>query len=401
MILQKIKLPYVVSSIIQFLLLLPFLNQGYIGSDWDSYALIGTVQNLNFDFLYLPSRPPGFPVYELFLGLLFFFTELFSFNFEAIFIFSQFIFVVGNNYLIYKLFDFSKKNNIFLYFVITFSPIYLISGYSVIDYHLGLFLGLIAIYFSLQSKNLILISVVLSLSIGVRLSNILFAIAVFTIFINFKQERTKQIKLVIYTFLTTLTIYLLPYINLWNNTLSNSLEKYTDMVCMFNLTNTNHDLYSRIGRFVLKQIDFFGIFGFIVLIYIVIKNFKKIDFQNNVHYLIILVFFQLSFLRLPTEEGHLLPAFIALILLLNTLDLNSKLLLALLFSTIVSNFVYFSFYEVDVEDSATEAIFNIDIKSGLLIQDFNARETIGINKEFHYLNGYKSIKKVWINGCPN
>ena len=71
MILQKIKLPYVVSSILQFLLLLPFLNQGYIGSDWDSYALIGTVQNLNFDFLYLPSRPPGFPVYELFLGLLF------------------------------------------------------------------------------------------------------------------------------------------------------------------------------------------------------------------------------------------------------------------------------------------------------------------------------------------
>ena len=127
MILHKIKLPYVISSILQFILLTPFLIQGYIGSDWDSYALIGSVQNLNIDFLYLPSRPPGFPVFEIFLSLLFFLSQLINISFEIVFILSQFFFVVCNNYLIYKLLIFQKSSE-YLYFAIVFSLYIYLAG---------------------------------------------------------------------------------------------------------------------------------------------------------------------------------------------------------------------------------------------------------------------------------
>ena len=76
--------------ILQFILLTPFLIQGYIGSDWDSYALIGSVQNLSIDFLYLPSRPPGFPVLEIFLSLLFFLSQLINISFELVLFFHNF-----------------------------------------------------------------------------------------------------------------------------------------------------------------------------------------------------------------------------------------------------------------------------------------------------------------------
>lgn len=401
MILHKIKLPYVISSILQFILLSPFLIQGFIGSDWDSYALIGSVQNLNIDFLYLPSRPPGFPVFEIFLSLLFFLSQLINISFELVFILSQFFFVVCNNYLIYKLFDFSKKSSEYLYFVIVFSPIYLLSGFSVIDYHSGLFFGFLAVYYSLRNKNPILISIILSLSIGVRLTNLIFAISVFLIFIKNKTNITQKVKLILFTFFGSLTVYGIPYVNLWNRTLSKSMDKLNEMFCIYNLTNTDHDLYSRFGRYILKQIDYLGVIGFITLLFIVLMNFKKIDFKNNIHYLIIFVSYQISFLRLPTEEGHLLPAFVAAMLLINTLNLDKKLIIVLLASTIISNFLYFSFYDVDIEDSATKAVFNIEIKNGLLIKDFNDRQKIGVDKEYHYLNAYESIKEVWSDGCPN
>ena len=401
MILDKIKLPYVISSIIQFILLIPFLIQGYIGSDWDSYALIGSVQNLNLDFLYLPSRPPGFPVFELMLSLLFFFTQLLNTSFELVFMLTQFLFLIGNNYLIFKLFDFSRKTSIYLYLVVIFSPIYLISGFSIIDYHAGLFFGLLAVYYSIKTKNLILISLILSLSAGVRLTNVIFAIAVFSIFYFNKANFIELLKLTLFTFFGTLFIYGIPYINLWDKTLSKSLMKLTDMICIYNLTNTDHDLNSRIGRYFLKQIDFVGVVGFLVLMLVIFKYFKKIDFKNNIHYFLIFILYQISFFRLPTEEGHLIPAFVAAILLLNTLNLNRKILVTLLISTVLSNFLYISFYDVDVKDSATKAVLNVEIKNGLLIQDFIDREKIGIEKEFHYLNAYRSIKMVWGNGCPN
>ena len=115
----------------------------------------------------------------------------------------------------------------------------------------------------------------------------------------------------------------------------------------------------------------------------------------------IFILFQISFLRLPTEEGHLLPAFIAFVFILNSLKIKNVFLITIFISTLLSNLIFLSIYDVDVPDQATEIYFNFELEQGLLFQDFESRQDIAKDKQYHYENSYYSIKDVWEDGCPN
>ena len=389
-------------SLIQTFIFIPFLIQGYIGSDWDSYALIGTVNNYVQDSVYLPSRPPGFPVYEVFLSLLFKISSIFNLQFEKVFLIIQFLILISNNFLIFKFFEKENFSKFVYFYLITLSPVYLISGFSIIDYQAGLFFGLLAIYITIYSSNYILmVPFLLSISMGIRLSNLIFSIAVFALFIYLQKSKKEILNLVVLTSFFTSVIYGIAYFSLWSTTLSSSMDTPSDMVCIFNLTNTDHSTIYRLGRFLLKQIDFFGIVGFVIVLFLIFNMSKSINLGKNIHFVLLFFLFQLSFLRLPTEEGHLLPAFVALIFLMKQVEIKNSLIVIVLISSLVSNFIYLNTYDVDSPDSASEAYLNISLKEGLLIQDFNERELKGLDKDFHYKNGFESIKDVWKNGCPN
>lgn len=393
---------FFICSLIQSFIFIPFLIQGYIGSDWDSYALIGTVNNYIKDSLYLPSRPPGFPIYELFLSFLFKASSIFNLQFEKFFLIFQFLILISNNFLIFKFFERENSSKFIYFYLIALSPVYMISGLSIIDYQAGLFFGLLAIYLSFyQSNPILIVPFLLSISNGIRLSNLIFSIAVFGLFFYRKKSKKETTILIALTSFFTSVIYGIAYFSLWNTTLSTSMEVPSDMVCIFNLTNTDHSTIYRLGRFFLKQIDFFGIVGFVIMLYLIFVILSSVNLRENIHFIILFSLFQLSFLRLPTEEGHLLPAFVALILLMKEVEIKNNLILLVLISTLVSNFLYLNIYDVDSPDSASEAYLNISIKEGLLIQDFNERKAKGLEKDFHYANGYQSIKDVWKNGCPN
>ena len=401
MIKTKYKIHFYIASIFHLLIFIPFIIQKFIGPDWDSYALLGTVINLYEDSLYLPSRPPGFPLYEFFLTFVYGVSKFLNIDFEILFLVSQFFFVLGNNFIILNFFEKQNSQKIFLYYIIIFSPIYLTSGLSVIDYHAGLFFGLLALYLALYvDQTYIPVSLLLAASIGIRLSNVIFAIPVLFIFYRKKERIQNLIKFTFTTGIFSMLIYFPVYLELWNSSLSNNLTSPRDMFCILNLTNTDHTLVGRLGRFVLKQFDFLGVVGtFVALIFLV--KIRRKDILNNLHWFIVFLLFELSFLRLPTEEGHLLPALIALFLLINSLEIKKSYLIVILISTFLTNFLYIGFYEVDQPDQATEIYFNLQINQGLLLQDYQLRENIGQNKEFHYLNAYYSIKNVWKDGCPN
>ena len=401
MIKTKYKIHFYIASLFHLLIFVPFIIQKFIGPDWDSYALIGTVINLYEDSLYLPSRPPGFPLYEFFLTFVYGVSKFLNLDFEILFLVSQFFFVLGNNFIILNFFEKQNSQKIFLYYIIIFSPIYLTSGLSVIDYHAGLFFGLLALYLALYvDQTYIPVSLLLAASIGIRLSNVIFAISVLFIFYRKKERIQNLIKFTFTTGIFSMLIYFPVYLELWNSSLSNNLTSPRDMFCILNLTNTDHTLVGRLGRFVLKQFNFLGVVGtFVVLIFLV--KIRRKDILNNLHWFIVFLLFELSFLRLPTEEGHLLPALIALFLLINSLEIKKSYLIVILISTFLTNFLYIGFYEVDQPDQATEIYFNLQINQGLLLQDYQLRENIGQNKEFHYLNAYYSIKNVWKDGCPN
>jgi len=314
----------------------------------------------------------------------------------------HFLILLSNNFLIFKFFERENVSKFIYFYLITLSPVYLISGFSIIDYQAGLFFGLLAIYITIYSSNYILmVPFLLSISMGIRLSNLIFSIAVFALFIYLQKSKKEILNLVVLTSFFTSVIYGIAYFSLWSTTLSSSMDTPSDMVCIFNLTNTDHSTIYRLGRFLLKQIDFFGIVGFVIVLFLIFNMSKSINLGKNIHFVLLFFLFQLSFLRLPTEEGHLLPAFVALIFLMKQVEIKNSLIVIVLISSLVSNFIYLNTYDVDSPDSASEAYLNISLKEGLLIQDFNERELKGLDKDFHYKNGFESIKDVWKNGCPN
>ena len=393
---------FYISTIFTTIYFLPFLIQGFISSDWDSYAIIGTAFNYFDSKIYTPSRPPGFPLYELSIGLLISFSKKISIEFEKILLIFQYFQLLSLNLIIL---NFVKKfeKNIFTYYLIIFSPIYIISGLTVIDYFLGSIFGFLALYCIFFRKNthltILFSSLLLSFSVSSRLSNLIFILVVL-LFLIFDQRNYKNSYLFIfYTTLLTILIYMPFYSDIYSF-LGNQgqINNPLDFLCIFNLANTDHGLIDRLARFFLKQINFIGIVGFIILLINVKK--LKINLKNkNIYLFLTFLFFELSFLRLPTEEGHLLPAFIALFLLIDFKNVN--LLKIVLFFVILTSFLNIKFYEVDIIDGASTGKLTLSIESGLLIQDYEIRGEKGLEKDFHYKNAQNSLLETWKNGCPN
>ena len=106
-----------------------------------------------------------------------------------------------------------------------------------------------------------------------------------------------------------------------------------------------------------------------------------------------------KFLRLPTEEGHLLPAYICLFLILK-FNFN-KHLIAIFPLMFLSNFVDLKLYNVDTPNHATQAYLNLEITEGFLIEDYLQREDKGLSKNYNYQNAKDSVFIAWSEGCPN
>ena len=398
---------FIFSCVVSLILFIPNLIKSTIGSDWDSYALIGTFYNYDLVGLYTPSRPPGFPIYELIVGIIFKVLRKGSLlSPEQGLLIFQFFLVITLNFIVYRFINKSDQKNYLFYLLIVFSPMYLISGGSVIDYFLGAIFGFLAIYMVLHkySSNYIYayLAVLLSLSIGIRLSNAIFLIAILLYITIYKKNYTLSIYTAVLTMLLSCFIYLPFYANLFSfYTINNIYNSPSEMICLLNLTNTDHTFIDRLGRFVLKQINFFGVIGF-VLFLMLIKNARTKITENNFIFFIIFILFQFSFLRLPTEEGHLLPAFISVLLIFSNMkNFNSKILIATLTFTFLSNFVDFKFYSVNSIDSASDITLNASVTKGFFIEDYELRNNIALEKEFHYKNSQSTLFDAWKNGCPN
>jgi len=394
---EKVNLYF--SSIVTVIISIPFFLNPSIGADWDSYALIGTYKNFMESGLYTPSRPPGFPLYELLIGLCVKISEFLFLSMEQTILFTQMILLLSLNFLIYKFFNKKKDSNYFIYLIAVFSPVFLLSGLTAIDYVLGSLLGFLSLYISMYSNNKqkeILVSFTLAMSIATRLSNIIFLIVVL---ILMRKELKKGFQIFVLSTFLFASFYLIFYLNLYSFYLENKIyNSWFDLMCIFNLTNTDHDFYNRIGRFTLKQIPYLGTVGMLIFIGSIRK--LKINFKgNNLYFFLVFLFFQLSFLRLPTEEGHLLPAFIAFAIFVS--QNNNKIFITIFLFVLTSNFINLKFFEVDSIDSASDINFTFSVEEGYLIQDYYLRDEIAKDKFFHYNNSKNSLLKAWSSGCPN
>ena len=401
---MKYKNSVLLTSIVHTLLFIPFYLSGFIGADWDSYALIGSAKIFTEQGIYIPSRPPGFPLSELLTLSVINVSEVFNIHFEKVLLVIQYLFLLLSNILLSKLFKINNQKINFYYLIVMFSPIYIISGFTVIDYMAGLVFGYMGVYIFNKHKSansIVLISFLFSISIGFRLSNIIFLISLVIYIIFIKKEAVLGFKIIFLTSLLSSIIYGVAYWSLWSTSLKIIYgSNLSELVCIFNLTNTDHTLLSRLGRFVIKQTNYLSVLGSILFI-INIPKLKFIKLSENIVFFLIFIFFQLSFVRLPTEEGHMLPAFIALFLIISNSNIDFSFKKLILILTFISNFLNLNFYVVDEVDSANSILFTSDIRSGLLIEDYEIRAEKGKNKLYHYQNSVDTLNIAWKNGCPN
>ena len=401
---MKYKNSVLLTSIVHTLLFIPFYLSGFIGADWDSYALIGSAKIFIEQGIYIPSRPPGFPLSELLTLSVINVSEVFNIHFEKVLLVIQYLFLLLSNILLSKLFKINNQKINFYYLIVMFSPIYIISGFTVIDYMAGLVFGYMGIYIFNKHKSansIVLISFLFSISIGFRLSNIIFLISLVIYIIFIKKESVLAFKIIFLTSLLSSIIYGVAYWSLWSTSLKIIYgSNLSELVCIFNLTNTDHTLLSRLGRFVIKQTNYLSVLGSILFI-VNIPKLKFIKLSENIVFFLIFIFFQLSFVRLPTEEGHMLPAFIALFLIISNSNIDFSFKKLILILTFISNFLNLNFYVVDEVDSANSILFTSDIRSGLLIEDYEIRAEKGKNKLYHYQNSVDTLNIAWKNGCPN
>ena len=392
------------TSIVHTLLFIPFYLSGFIGADWDSYALIGSAKIFTEQGIYIPSRPPGFPLSELLTLSVINVSEILNIHFEKVLLVIQYLFLLLSNILLSKLFKINNQKINFYYLIVMFSPIYIISGFTVIDYMAGLVFGYMGVYIFNKHKSansIVLISFLFSISIGFRLSNIIFLISLVIYIIFIKKEAVLAFKIIFLTSLLSSIIYGVAYWSLWSTSLKIIYgSNLSELVCIFNLTNTDHTLLSRLGRFVIKQTNYLSVLGSIFFI-INITKLKFIKLSENIVFFLIFIFFQLSFVRLPTEEGHMLPAFIALFLIISNSNIDFSFKKLILILTFISNFLNLNFYVVDEVDSANSILFTSDIRSGLLIEDYEIRAEKGKNKLYHYQNSVDTLNIDWKNGCQN
>ena len=107
--------------------------------------------------------------------------------------------------------------------------------------------GFSALYLALYKNDLnyyqIVLSVLLSLAIGVRLSNVIFLFVVLILFL-IKKESLGQIIIIGFTTIVLSGFLYFPfYNNLYNfYTDTNIYNSISEMSCVINLTNTDHDL---------------------------------------------------------------------------------------------------------------------------------------------------------------
>ena len=369
-------------SLFQLILFIPYFLQGFIGSDWDSYGSYASsliIENRN---IYLPSRPPGFPLFEYLVS--------FFINFEVrVILFVIFFFLVGINFVTDKLFS-EKYINDFLYFALLTSPILLISSFSIMDYVVGLFFSLCGLY-SLKDevKSEYLFLVLMILASATRLSNILFFLVGLYIIKKNGSSNRKIILLTSAYFLAIILVYF-PAYNLAGG------------LCFLNLTNTDHDLFQRLGRFGYKQTYLVGLPGLALLLYIIISIRKKVKFSDfYLPYILILLLFEISFLRLPTEEGHMLPALFMFFLLLSQIKISHNLQLYLFITIFLSNFIYLELISVDVPNHVENFTFAPRLEEGLLLQDYEERAIKGVDANYHIDNAVIQVVDSWKDGGPN
>lgn len=374
--------------IIPFALYLPLSFIGY-GSWPDIYLVLDSGTKFLNTGIWTPSRNPGYFIHEFFTLILNYFGGNILSNLGttamAILTIASFIFICKK---------FEIPHYKILAITIAFNPFFWINAASTIDHIWAI--GFILAGFALLLQNKYpLGGLILGLSVGSRLSSFIAAIGIFVfLWLTAKNDRQKIILSAVICGISSILFYLPSFIN----------ANYT-----FNFLNPGiggpefWTPYLRLGRFVYKNIYFWGLPAFITLIpiiFISLKN-RQAFFQEKQRAISWLSIFMIAgyealYFKYPIKPAYLLPLLpFAIILLGVGLKKAPKYIYLFSFLLFLHNFINFNIANPDIPGQATGAKFQFTIEAGYLVQDVRLRLALyqaGCDSEQCALKVYKNFR---------
>jgi len=352
--------------LLAFLIYIPFIFLGY-GSDYDSYNVLWAGKNFIETFDYVPSRVPGFFVYETITFLLNIIGGSFLTNLGSLCMSLAILSIFMN---ICK--RYGVPNYRFLAIIMMVHPYYLVNSTCTMDYLFALGFTMIGFWMLLGGKFLAA-GILMALGIGSRLTTALVAGLMLLWAFIFEVQNRKRILLAGVIMMVLAFIFYLPPID---------FAEWKTHIFFPSIGGEEFwSLYLRAGRFIYKSIYFWSPPAFFILMWGLVrlgisgklKSNKKV-LQISVLALALIIGMELFYFRLPTEPAYLVPTIPFWMILIGFAFSDKKWVLGLLLSlVIISNFVTINIARPNKVNQATGAEFGLWIESGHLVKDVQKR----------------------------
>jgi hypothetical protein len=347
----------------------PFIFLGY-GSDMDTYRVLWTGQRMATILDYVPSRPPGFLVFETITYFLNVIGGSVLTNLGALCMSLVVIYSLKTILETYQI-----PNRRLLLLILMVQPYYWVNSTCTMDFLFALGFSFLAFTLLLKEKY-VFAGIAMGLAIGSRISSGL-ACAGFLLFffITMPKARWKLILAGSITAAITVLVFL-PSADFagWSLRFMKPAvggEEYWSLPL-------------RAGRSVYKSLTFWSfpvILAFIAVAVLAVRRFGQIRRSPQaaifIFSAVMLLAYEAFYFYIPTEPAYLLPTIPFMIILLGVILANKRWALAgIICLLLLSNFVVINFAHPNVINKATEAEYGVWIEPGHMVDDIEARSNL-------------------------
>ncbi len=352
--------------LLALVLYLPFIFLGY-GTDSDTYGVLWTGQKFAQTFDYIPSRPPGFLVFET---ITFFLNSIGGFVLTNLFVM---VMAIATLYAFNSVMRFYQiPHPKILTIAMMVHPIFWIEATSTIDFLVAM--GFVWIGFALLLKGRWWgAGIAMALGVGSRATSVIAAVCILIfVFLSQPELRKKAFWAAVLMGILGAVMYL-PSADFSRWTLNflrpavGGEEYWTP--------------YLRIGRFLYKSLFFWGIpvwlmflFGF----WRYWKDHKKINASPYrwllLFCLVTIIAYEAFYIQIPTEPAYLLPTIPFWLMMMGVVfETRPNVLWVLAALVFISNFAVPNIARPNDPNHATSVSYGLWIETGRLPENLQKR----------------------------
>lgn len=342
-------------------LYLPFVFLGY-GADSDSYETLRTGTTFIANFDYIPSRNPGYFVFEVFT----FFASSIGGSIAAnlMSVLMSVVCLYGFHRLCRAL---SIPNSGDLVLALAVHPYYWVASTTTMDYVFALGFFFLGVSLLLDGKRTIYAGIAFSLAIGCRLTTILLVVLALVVLVSARLISFKAAGAALVLAAILAAVFYIPPLDFvkWRWRIFTPLmggEAYWS-------------LYLRAGRFFYKNVVFWSLPVLLylagVIVYFLIKRVKieKNSFGLMAASFLVVVVYEIMFFFVPLDPAYLLVSVPFALVSVGVLLFNRKRMLLVFVSLVfISNFIVVNFARPDVENFASGASYGLWLEPGYLVE---------------------------------